>query len=228
MEVGIAAREARRSRPLRQPPPPALPSPPAPGVANSTTACRRRGGVPARFGRVGCLIRRTCGKGVHLLPAGSETINAAQILAEWGDCRDPYDGRRRGRPRRTGAGDPLLRQISRRQLPRGMYLTPAGRCHHYRRQQSARKPLGRRYLPDAPVPAARITSTQSGFLLEPCWGLSGAASAPALPTTVRFTTARRNTSPRRKRPEFAAKGGYRGCDGTTGLPGAWDRACLAP
>lgn len=63
-----------------------------------------------------------------------------------------------------------------------------------------------------------ITSTQSGFLHEPCCGLSGAAGAPALPTTVRFTTARRNTSPRRKRPEFAAKGGYRGCDGTTGLP----------
>ena len=63
-----------------------------------------------------------------------------------------------------------------------------------------------------------ITSTQSGFLHEPCCGLSGAAGAPARPTTVRFTTARRNTSPRRKRPEFAAKGGYRGCDGTTGLP----------
>ena len=228
MEVGIAARDARRSRPLRQPPPPALPSPPAPGV-RQLDHCLSTAWMCTGTFRAGWMPDPSnMREGVRLLPAGSETINAAQILAEWGDCRDPYDGRRRGRPRRTGAGDPLLRQISRRQLPMGMYLTPAGRCHHYRRQQSARKPLGRRYLPDAPVPAARITSTQSGFLLEPCWGLSGAASAPALPTTVRFTTARRNTSPRRKRPEFAAKGGYRGCDGTTGLPGAGDRACLAP
>jgi hypothetical protein len=31
-------------------------------------------------------------EGVRLVPLGSETINAAQILAEWGDSRDPYDG----------------------------------------------------------------------------------------------------------------------------------------
>jgi hypothetical protein len=68
------------------------------------------------------------------------------------------------------------------------------------------KASGPQISTDAPVPAARITSTQSGFLLEPGCGLSGAAGAPARPTTVRFTRARRNTSPRRQRPEFAAKG----------------------
>ena len=107
----------------------------------------------------------------------------------------------------------------------GMYLTPAGRCHRYRRRQSARS-LWAQIFTDAPC---RRHGHQHAvrILARALSRLSGAASAPALPTTVRFTTARRN--PRHgERPEFAAKGGYSGVMGHRRWPGDARPACLAP
>jgi hypothetical protein len=153
----------------------------------------------------------------------SGTINAAQILAEWGDSRDAYDGL--DAVAALGGLVPVTRSSANiaASTSDGHVLNACASLSPTFADNSRHEASGPQISTAAPVPAARITSTQSGFLLEPGCGLSGAAGAPARPTTVRFTTARRNTSPRRKRPEFAAKGWHRGCDGTTGLPGAWDR-----
>ncbi len=80
----------------------------------------------------------------------SGQVSAAQILAEWGDCRQAYAA-----PDAVAAlagctpGHQGIRQAPRRDVPLGLQQAPPRRRHHLRRQQPPRQPLGRGHLPDA-------------------------------------------------------------------------------
>ena len=77
----------------------------------------------------------------------SGQINAAQVLAEWGDCREAYAAPRlRRRPRRGHPGHQRIRQAPLRPLPLGLQQAVPRRGHHLRRQQPPRQPLGRQDL----------------------------------------------------------------------------------
>ena len=77
----------------------------------------------------------------------SGQVNAAQVLAEWGDAAKPTSG-----PDSVAAlagvhaRHQAVRQAPRRALPLGLQQAVPRRDHHLRRQQPARQPLGRQDL----------------------------------------------------------------------------------
>jgi transposase len=87
-----------------------------------------------------CLGEHPDGKIFTSLPRSGQ-INAAQVLAEWGDCREAYDSPdARRRPRRPVPGHQGIRQAPSRQLPVGLQHPIPCRVHPVRRQQPARQP----------------------------------------------------------------------------------------
>ena len=81
----------------------------------------------------------------------SGQINAAQVLAEWGDARQAYE-----HPDSVAAlagVTPVTRESGKHravQLPLGLQQAVPRRDHHLRRQQPARQPLGREDLQRRP------------------------------------------------------------------------------
>ena len=64
----------------------------------------------------------------------SGQVNAAQVLAEWGDCRQAYDGPElRRRPRRLHARHQPIRQAPLRAIPLGLQQALPRRDDHLRR-----------------------------------------------------------------------------------------------
>jgi len=100
----------------------------------------------------------------------SGQINAAQMLAEWGDCRPAYDS-----PDAIAAlagatpGHQGIRQAPGRALPLGLQQTLPQGDHHIRRQQPPRKPLGRKGLRRStrPRPRPPPRRTRPGPSLDP-------------------------------------------------------------
>ena len=89
------------------------------------------------------------GKIFTSLPRSGQ-VNAAQVLAEWGDCREAYDGPTRRRPRRLHARHQPVRQAPLRPVPLGLQQALPRRDDHLRRQQPPRQPLGREDLQRRP------------------------------------------------------------------------------
>ena len=115
----------------------------------------------------------------------SGQVNAAQVLAEWGDCRQAYDG-----PDSVAALAGVharhqpIRQAPRRALPLGLQQALPRRDDHLRRQQPARQPLGRQDLRDARASgkdhphAIRVLARAWIRVIWPCW-LNGTPYDPA-------------------------------------------------
>jgi transposase len=97
----------------------------------------------------------------------SGTINAALILAEWGDSRDAYDGPDAVAalgglvPVTRASGNIAASTSDGRVINACVSLSPPSPT------TVGTKASGPQISIDAPVTAARIISTQSGFLLEP-------------------------------------------------------------
>jgi hypothetical protein len=80
----------------------------------------------------------------------SGQINAAQMLALWGDCRQAYDGPESVATRASGTLiNQGVRQAPRRALPRGLQQALPRRDHHLRRQQPPREPMAAHVYADA-------------------------------------------------------------------------------
>ena len=132
----------------------------------------------------------------------SGQINAAQVLAEWGDVREAYDS-----PDAVAALAGItpvtkaVRQTPRRALPLGLQQTLPPGDHHLRRQQPPRQPLGRARSTTTPAPAARTTPTPSASSPAPGSASSGAAGRTASPTTRPSTAARTRSTTSRLRHE---------------------------
>ena len=90
----------------------------------------------------------------------SGQINAAQMLAEWGDCREAYDEPRfGGRSRRCEPGHQAVGQVPLGGVPLGVQQALPQRDHDLRRQLPPRQPLGRRRVRRPPSSAATTTPT---------------------------------------------------------------------
>ena len=124
----------------------------------------------------------------------SGQINAAQMLAEWGDCRQAYDG-----PDAVAAlagCTPVTRESGKHRaaLPLGLQQALPQGDDHLRRQQPARQPLGRENLQRRPRrrqrPPPRRTHPRPR--LDP-----RDLALLAQPHALRPRQARRGRSPRR-------------------------------
>ena len=80
----------------------------------------------------------------------SGQINAAQVLAEWGDARPAYEHPDSVPPSPGSPPSPAIGQALRRALPLGLQQAVPQGDHHLRRQQPARQPLGRQGLQRRP------------------------------------------------------------------------------
>ena len=80
----------------------------------------------------------------------SGQVNAAQVLAEWGDWRQAHAGPdSRRNPQRGHPGHQRIRLALRRALPLGLQQAVRRCDHHVRRQQPPRQPLATKIYNDA-------------------------------------------------------------------------------
>ena len=124
----------------------------------------------------------------------SGQVNAAQVLAEWGDCPPSLRAPRlRRRPRRGHPRHQRIRQAPRRALPLGLQQAVPRRDHHLRRQQPPRQPLGREDLQRRPRQRQRPPARHAhpGPRLDPRHLALLARRRPLRAVTTFFSLSRR-------------------------------------